>query len=270
MTADAGMVLSGQGASGEVLNEKAVQTLPITSRNVYNFHLIGPGVKGVPSTGFGTTQFLVGGHNRMSWSMDGLDNSQRRTDRQIRLVITTPENVQEMQVLTGTYSAEFGRAAGGVINVVSRSGSNQLHGSAIGLLRPNAWAARPPLAETKPDQEWWMVDGNLGGPIQRDRLFFFANYEYNPLKAPRPVVIDPEAARLLALPEGDLGNSPFGETFHTPSVKVNFRASDYTAWVRSAETPRQTPDTNPIDPANPQYNPATGSAPAPRNDGGIG
>ncbi len=226
VTGDASMVLAGQGASGEVLGAEAVRTLPITSRNVYNFHLIGPGVKGLPSTGFGTTQFLVGGHNRMSWSMDGLDNSQRRTNRQIRLVISTPENVEEMQVLTGAYSAEFGRAAGGVINVISRSGSNALHGGAMALVRPNDWSARPPLAATKPEQEWWMVQGNVGGPLIKDRVFFFANYEYNPLKAPQPVTINRDAAAAIGIPESDLGNSPFGETFHTPSVKVNFRAND--------------------------------------------
>ncbi|MEZ5284810.1 MAG: hypothetical protein R2712_08385 [Vicinamibacterales bacterium] len=91
-----------------MLSEQAVRALPITSRNIYNFHLVGPGVKGMPSTGFGTTQFLVGGHNRMTWTMDGIDNTQRRFNRQIRLVISTPENVEEMQVLTGAYSAEFG------------------------------------------------------------------------------------------------------------------------------------------------------------------
>lgn len=233
VTGDASMVLAGQGASGEVLNSTAVRSLPITSRNVYNFHLIGPGVKGLPSTGFGTTQFLVGGHNRMTWSMDGIDNSQRRTNRQIRLVISTPENVEEMQVLTGAYSAEFGRAAGGVINVISRSGTNSLRGGAMALVRPNAWSARPPLASTKPDQEWWMIQANAGGPIVRDRVFFFANYEYNPLKAPQPVTINPSAAEAIGLPASDLGNSPFGETFHTPSVKVNFRASDrHSGFVR--------------------------------------
>lgn len=226
VTGDASMVLAGQGASGEVLSAEAVRTLPITSRNVYNFHLIGPGVKGLPSTGFGTTQFLVGGHNRMSWSMDGLDNSQRRTNRQIRLVISTPENVEEMQVLTGAYSAEFGRAAGGVINVISRSGSNALHGSTMALVRPNDLAARPPLATVKPEQEWWMVQGSAGGALVQDRVFFFGNYEYNPLKAPQPVTINPAAAAAIGIPDSDLGNSPFGETFHTPSIKVNFRAND--------------------------------------------
>jgi len=226
VTADAAMVMTGQAASGEVLNEEAVRSLPITSRNVYNFHLVGPGVKGLPSTGFGTTQFLVGGHNRMAWSMDGIDNSQRRTSRQIRLVISTPENVEEMQVLSGAYSAEFGRAAGGVINVISRSGSNAYHGGAMSLFRPNQWAARPPLAAVKPQQEWWMVQANSGGPIVRDRLFYFANYEYNPLELPQPVTINPAAAAAIGIPASDLGNSPFGETFHTPSLKLNFRATD--------------------------------------------
>ena len=226
VTGDASMVLAGQGASGEVLNAEAVRALPITSRNIYNFHLIGPGVKGLPSTGFGTTQFLVGGHNRMTWSMDGIDNSQRRTNRQIRLVISTPENVEEMQVLTGAYSAEFGRAAGGVINVISRSGSNAFRGGGMALMRPNAWSARPPLASVKPEQEWWMVQGNAGGPLLKDRAFFFANYEYNPLKAPQPVTINRAAAAAIGLTASDLGNSPFGETFHTPSIKVSFRASD--------------------------------------------
>lgn len=225
VTADTSMVMAGQGASGAVLNEEAVRSLPITSRNVYNFHLVGPGVKGLPSTGFGTTQFLVGGHNRMAWSMDGIDNTQRRTNRQIRLVISTPENVEEMQVLSGAYSAEFGRAAGGVINVISRSGSNAYHGGAMSLFRPNQWAARPPLAAVKPDQKWWMVQANSGGPIVRDRVFYFANYEYNPLKLPQPVTINPAAAAAIGIPAADLGNSPFGETFHTPSLKVNFRAN---------------------------------------------
>lgn len=226
VTADASMVLSGQASTGEVLNERAVRALPMVSRNVYNFHLAGPGVKGVPSTGFGTTQFLVGGASRMQWSMDGLDNSQRRGNRQIRLVISTPENVAEMQVMTGAYSAEFGRAAGGVINVVSRSGTNETRGAAMAMYRPNAWSARPPLSAVKPDQEWWMVQGGIGGPLRRDRVFWFANYEYNPLKAPQPVTIAPDVAQVLQLPASDLGNSPFGETFHTPSLKVNYRLND--------------------------------------------
>jgi hypothetical protein len=225
--ADAAMVeATGQAVQGEVLNERAMRSLPVTSRNVYNLHLMGPGVKGIPSTGFGTTQFTFGGANRSSWSVDGIDNTQRNSGRQIRLVISTPESVEEMQVLSGGYSAEFGRAAGGIINVVSRSGTNQRHGAFMYLNRPIAAAARPPLAATKPDQPWYQVAGNFSGPLVKDRLWFFINDEYNPYKLPSPVTISPAAAAALQLPASDLGNSPFGETFHTPSAKLNFRLSD--------------------------------------------
>lgn len=222
VSADAALVNVGEVAQGEVLNELAVRSLPMTSRNVYNFHLLGPGVKGIPSTGFGTTQFTFGGHNRSTWTVDGLDNSQRRFNRQIRLVISTPESVQEMQVLSGAYSAEFGRASGGVINVISRSGSNDLHGSGMGLYRPNETSARAPLAARRAEQTWWMVAGNLSGAIVKDKLFYFINNEYNPLRIPQPVTINPDAARALRLSPQDLADSPFGETFHTPSGKLNF------------------------------------------------
>ncbi|MGH9160036.1 MAG: TonB-dependent receptor [Vicinamibacteraceae bacterium] len=225
VTADASMVMSSQAVAGEVLPEEAVRTLPITSRNVYNFHLIGPGVKGRPSTGFGTTNFVVGGANRMQWYMDGIDNTSRNGSRQIRLVITTPENVEEMQLMTGAYSAEFGRAAGGVINVITRSGTNQFRGSAMGMIRPSSWIARPPLAATTREQTWHMVQGNVGGPILRDRLFLFANYEFNPYENVSPVTITPAAIEALGLPASELDDTN-GETFHTPSVKVNYRLND--------------------------------------------
>ncbi len=226
VSADASIVQQGTSSQEETVNERAVRQLPITSRNVYNMQLLGPGVKGIPSTGFGTTQFTFGGHNRSTWTVDGLDNSQRRTNRQIRLVISTPESVQEMQILSGAYSAEFGRAAGGIINVVSRSGANDIHGSGMGLYRPNETTARAPLAATKSQQTWYMVAGNLSGPIVKDRVWFFINDEYNPLKIPQPVTILPAVATVLNLPASDLGNSPFGETFHTPSGKINFRLND--------------------------------------------
>lgn len=226
VSADASIVEQGVVAQGEVTNERAVRSLPITSRNVYNFHLLGPGVKGIPSTGFGTTQFTFGGANRSAWTVDGLDNTARINSRQIRLVISTPEAVQEMQVLSGAYSAEFGRAAGGVINVVSRSGTNDLHGGSMGLYRPLETTARSALAVARTQQTWYMMSGNLGGALKKDKLWFFINDEFNPLRTPSPVTILPAAAAALRLPASDLVDSPFGETFHTPTAKLNFRLSE--------------------------------------------
>jgi len=221
---DAALADASQVAIQGVVNEKAVRTLPIVSRNLYNLSLQAPGVKGLPSSGFGTTQLLFGGTNRSTWSADGLDNTSRAGSKQIRLVINTPESVEEMQTVSSGFSAEFGRAAGGLINIITRSGANQTHGSAMALGRPNSWSARPPLAATKPDEApWKMFAGTLGGPIRRDHLFFFGQYEYNPYLKPSPVTITPANASALGLTPDQVGNAPFGETFHTALAKLNFQ-----------------------------------------------
>jgi hypothetical protein len=228
VVADTPVVDATQAAIQGVVNERAMRTLPIVSRNVYNMNLLAPGVKGLPSSGFGTTQMLFGGTNRSTWTADGLDNTSRAGSKQIRLVINTPESVEEMQTVSSGFSAEFGRAAGGLININTRSGSNQIHGSFMAIDRPNAWAARPPLAAAKPDEAPWnMAAGTIGGPIEHDRLFFFGQYEYNPYKAPRPVTITPSNAAAIGLTPAETGNGPFGETFHTAMVKTTFQMNPH-------------------------------------------
>jgi hypothetical protein len=244
VSADASVIETGQPAVAEVVGERQIRSLPITSRNIYNFHLLGPGVKGLPSGGFGTTQFLFGGTNRSTWSVDGLDNTARRNNRQIRLVINTPEAVEQTQVVSNSYSAEFGRAAGGQINVITRSGTNQYHGSALGLYRPNALSARPPLSQTKPEATWRDMAFTLGGPIIKDKLFFFGQYEYNPLTAPIPVTIIAANAAALNLPASDLEDVKFGETFHTILTKVNFALnSKNSGFIRYSRFTNDQPNT---------------------------
>ncbi len=223
VVADAGIVdVARQPSMEEVLSERAVRSLPIVSRNLFNFNLLGPGVKGVPSSGFGTTQFSFGGLQRTNWTADGLDNTQRRFGRQIRLVIYTPEAVEEVQVMGGTFSAEFGRASGGMINIITKSGTNDYHGQGLFLYRPQATNARPALASTKPEQEWKNITGTVGGPIKKDKLFFFAQYEYNPLVIPRPITISQANSQALGLTATDLTPAPFGEEFHTALGKLSF------------------------------------------------
>ncbi len=212
-------------AMQEVIGERALRALPIVSRNLFNMNLLGPGVKGVPSSGFGTTHFAFGGLQRTTWAADGLDNTQRRFARQLRLVIYTPEAIEEVQVVGGTYSAEFGRAAGGLINIITKSGTNDFHGQGLFLYRPDATNARPGLAAAKPEQKWKTLAGTLGGPIRKDRIFFFTQYEWNPLVIPRPVTIRPENAQALKLPPAELAPAMFGEEFHTALGKLNFELS---------------------------------------------
>ncbi len=224
--ADAPMADTGAAAIGAVLSQKEVEDLPIVSRNIYNYHLLSPGVQGLPSSTFGTTQFTFGGTERSSWSIDGLDNTQRGSTRQIRMVITTPEAVEEMQVLANGYSAEFGRAAGGQVNVVLKSGTNQFHGSGLFLYRIKDMQARPSLAAVDPDRTWSDEAFTLGGPIRKDRIFFFGQFENNPYTLPTAITITPANAAALNLAANQTGNSPFGETYRTIVAKTDFKLND--------------------------------------------
>lgn len=233
VTSDVAMVDTGAASVGSVLSEKEVEDLPVVSRNIYNFHLLSPGVLGLTSPTFGTTQFTFGGTERSSWSLDGLDNTQRGGNKQIRMVITTPEAVEEMQVLANGYSAEFGRAAGGQVNVVLKSGTNQFHGSGMYLYRAKDMQARPSLASVNPDRTWYDAAFTFGGPIIKDRLFFFTQYEHNPYTLPNAITIAPANAAALNLPVSELGTSPFGETYDTYTGKMTYKLSEKnTGYVR--------------------------------------
>ncbi|HWB82752.1 MAG TPA: TonB-dependent receptor [Bryobacteraceae bacterium] len=226
VTADAPIAETGQATIGAVLSKKEVEDLPIASRNVYNYFLLAPGVQGLSSSTFGTTQFTFGGTERSSWNLDGLDNTQRAGNRQIRMVITTPEAVEQVQVLSNGYSAEFGRAAGGQVNLILKSGTNQLHGSGMFLYRFADLQARPSLAAVDPDRTWHDEAFTLGGPIRKDKIFFFGQFENNPYTLPNPITITPANAAALNLPAHDLGNAPFGETYRTSVAKVDYKIND--------------------------------------------
>ncbi len=245
VTADASISLADTGSSavGGVVSAKEIEDLPIVSRNIYNFQLLAPGVQGLSSATFGTTQFAFGGNERSSWNLDGLDNTQRGGSRQIRMVITTPEAVEEVQVLSSGYSAEFGRAAGGQVNVILKSGTNQYHGSELYLYRPQSWLARPSLAAVNPPGTWWDEALTFGGPIKKDRLFFFAQYEHNPYTRPNALTILASNATALGLPADQQGTAPFGETYDTFVGKVNYKLNDKNSgYVRYARFTNHQPN----------------------------
>src|SRR5215469_12479718 len=245
VTAETSMELADTGTSAVagVVSRKEVEDLPIVSRNIYNYQLLAPGVQGLSSPTFGTTQFAFGGNERSSWNLDGLDNTQRSGNRQIRMVITTPEAVEEIQVLSNGYSAEFGRAAGGQVNVILKSGTNQFHGSDLFLYRPRDWQARPSLAAVNPEETWWDEAVTFGGPILKDRLFFFTQYEHNPYTRPNALTILPSNATALNLPANQLGTAPFGETYDTYVGKLNYRLSDRNSgYVRYARFTNHQPN----------------------------
>jgi hypothetical protein len=236
---------TGTSTVGAVLGTKETENLPLLSRQAYNFLLLSPGVIGMPTSTFSTTQFTFGGTERSQWNLDGLDDTQHGGNRQIRLIIVTPEAIAQTQTLASGYSAEFGRAAGGQVNVILKSGTNQFHGSALGQWRPSDLQAIPTLATAQPDRSWSDEAFTLGGPIVKDRLFFFGQFENNPYTLPAAITITPANAAALGLPANEIGTAPFGETYRTLVGKVNYVLnSKNSGYVRFARFTNHQPNTS--------------------------
>jgi len=174
---------------GTVIEERAIKELPLNGRNfatlVYLTPGITPGQAGENLSGAstfnprGASNFNALGHqaNANGWLIDGIDNNEYTFNTLI--IAPSVEQVREFKVLSGVFSAEFGRGAG-VVSVATKSGTNTFHGTVFEYLRNDAFDARNffvPAGEPKPKYIRNQFGGALGGPINRDRTFFFADYE---------------------------------------------------------------------------------------------
>jgi hypothetical protein len=162
----------------QLVNARQILDLPINGRRVDSFVLLSPAV--APDGAFGLLSFRgVAGHN--SYLTDGNDTTdQYYNENAGRTRITSQisqDAVQEFQVITDNFAAEYGRAMGGIVNTVTKSGTNGLHGSAYWFFRNRTLEARDPFATYNPPEWRHQVGGSLGGAIKKDKLFYFFNYE---------------------------------------------------------------------------------------------
>lgn len=186
VSAAAGVVSDTRTDVSTVINTEDVSQLPINGRRVDQFVLLAPGVTNDAT--FGLLSFRgVAGNN--SFLLDGIDTTEQFYDENAgRTRIQTqlsPDAVQEFQVVSTDYSAEYGRAMGGVVNTVTRSGSNQFHGVGFYYFRSTGFDARDAFAAFNPPEKRIQTGGTIGGPIIKDKLFFLLNaditYRYFPI-----------------------------------------------------------------------------------------
>lgn len=227
VNADASILETSSPALEATLSQDTVENLPIITRDVYNLYLFSPGIKGVPSTGFGTPTLSFGGVQRTQWNVDGQDDTSRQFTSNIRLVVNTPEVIQSTQVLSNGYSAEFGRVAGGQVSLFTRGGTNAFRGQFLSLFRPYSLQAIqgpvvPGSSPFIPEEHWNDFAFTFGGPILRNKLFFFANYEYNPYVLPTAVTVLPANVATLGLPASYSNQVPTGQKYETPSGRLDF------------------------------------------------
>jgi hypothetical protein len=214
------LTTSGSSVSGG-LNLRSMENMPITSRNSFNLALLAPGFNGTRDNEFGNPAFAFGGMQRRAFLIDGIDNTQRGGPG--RLGIFSPETLQEVKVISNSMAAEYGRTVGGIVSMVTRGGGNEYHGEALTLERRPGFIARQSLASSKPFQQWAVLSGNIGGPVKKDKLFFFASGEYEPLDAPRAITITPANAAALGIPDSDLGSAPFAQRFQTYLGRLDYQ-----------------------------------------------
>lgn len=169
----------------QVIDTKQIQSLPISGRLFTDFALLTPGVAtGRTSlqstfTEFETTHISFGGMRDLSnmITVDGADNVNTATGSQ--RATPSQEAVSEFRVVNNSFGADYGRALGGIVNIVTKSGTNDLHGSIYDYLQNDATNARSLLLpEPQPNTlRQNQYGGTLGGPLIKDRTFFFLNYE---------------------------------------------------------------------------------------------
>jgi hypothetical protein len=164
-----------------LVDSKRIQDLPLLTRDPYSLVLLSPGVIQSNSSLGG---FSVNGSNERNnnFLLDGVDNNDTDVPGgPAGLTALNPDSAQEFRVITNNYAPEYGRNDGAVIQIVSRSGSNDLHGDAYWFGRYNALGARDFFnpASTGPQNPYTRNDfgASVGGPIIKDKVFWFVNYE---------------------------------------------------------------------------------------------
>lgn len=192
VTAEAPVINTSQQDFSSNINQTSINELPINGRRWSNFAIMTPGA--VPDGTFGLISFRGISGLLNNSTVDGGDNNQaffaeERGRTRIPYVISQA-SIREFQVNTSSYSAEYGRSAGGVTNAVTKSGTNKFHGSGFLYDRNNKWGARNPLATNsvlvngvftpvgiKPTDVRYQFGGTIGGPIVKDKAFFFFSYD---------------------------------------------------------------------------------------------
>jgi len=204
--AKAPLLQATDSSVGSVIAEKQVQELPLNGRQFLQLALLVPGATPAPSGGRQSTErgtissaINING-NREGSNLFLIDGS-LNTDPNFNTFVISPniDSIQEFKVQTNSYSAEFGQQAGGQINLITRSGSNQFHGTAYEFLRNSALDAknlfdRPAPAKIPPFRQN-QFGSTFGGPVRRDKTFVFGSYEgFRQVKAQTAVATVPDDA----------------------------------------------------------------------------
>jgi len=192
VTADAPLIDASRIDIGHSLSDQEVHTLPLVARNPYNFALVQPGVTGIENVEFGVPRLAANGAAmRINYQIDGNTNTEK--DRAgLRLLPMSEVMIQEVKVVTTGFAPEFGQTMGMVFNAVTPSGTNAFRGQGSYLFRRREFSAFPfffgcntiaancgdvPAGATKPETKVDTGTVSVGGPLVRNKAFFYGGWE---------------------------------------------------------------------------------------------
>jgi len=208
VTGESPLLQTDSATVSTLIDQKTVQDAPIPGRNIIRMVQLVPGANegALSSLANGTrpderrqtSSVSINGVNDVlnNQLVDGMDNNERT----IGTVAIKPsiDAIAEVRVQTNMYTAETGRTLGGVINIITKSGGNAFHGSGFEFARHEKFDSRQFFAQGKPENRQNQFGGSLGGPLRRDRTFFFVDYEGYRIKQGVPSVVTVPTARMRA------------------------------------------------------------------------
>ncbi len=229
---------------GKVVDERKITELPLNERNFLNLATLQPGVVPAMEITSNNTPAFSGGVRAVfqvnglrlqsnNFLLDGADNNEPFLGT--AMATPSPDALSEFKILTNSFSAEFGGGGGSIVNIITRSGSNTFHAGVYEFFRNDVLDAANFFASQKDKLRRNQFGASLGGPVVKDKTFFFANYEGFRLRegitqqatvpslAERAFVppggVDPVAASLLSLiPEPNVGDPNTSNTFVSSPV----------------------------------------------------
>lgn len=216
---NAPMVDTESGTLHQVVTQKYIEDLPLNGRNAATLVYMAPGTvqgKGTDVGGYATTSDTIGVSvngtygDQVSYRLDGASHQDNITN--LNAIFPNPDALAEFSVQTNNFDAQYGGASGAVVNIVTRSGTNSLHGSVFEYLRNGDLNARNFFAPQHDALKRNQFGGAVGGPIVRDKLFYFGSYQ-----------------------GATINNTTFGNTAFVPTAAQ--RQGDFSALKTSIKNP---------------------------------
>ena len=209
--AETPLVDTAESSLGTVVSQQSIESLPLNGRNFTDFALLTPGA--TTDGDFGMISFNGVAGNYNNYTVDGGNNNNAFFAQQIgRTSIPyqfSEDVIREFQVTSTGFEAEFGQSGGGLVNTVTKGGTNQVHGDAYYYILDSATSANDKINEqqgiSKPHDRRQQVGGTIGGPLVHDRFFYLGNFESQIRNEPLTVNDGPA---LSGLPSDFFANNP--------------------------------------------------------------